>query len=169
LAAEFHNLFGLKRGSNWTGETVELPTWEVVDGKTVQTSAAFRVYPSWRESVEDYAAVIARVYPWAAQHAHEPLIFLYGIFLKGPAKWATDPAAFTKAVAILDAHDLLRASPLALGRHEVLVDNSPTLGKAIALASAALGGRPAVLGPHVVTRTPRPDGSWKLDLRAAVE
>src|SRR5690606_28254714 len=51
LAADFHNLFGLKRGSSWAGETVTLPTWEVVDGKTVQTTAEFRAYPTCRESI----------------------------------------------------------------------------------------------------------------------
>lgn len=169
LAAEFHNLFGLKKGGSWSGETVKLPTWEVVDGKTVQTTAEFRLYRSWRESIEDYAAVIKRVYPWAAEHAHEALQFLFGIFLMGPLKWATDPAAFNKAVAILDAHDLLRPDQVRLGRHEIVVDNSPSVSKALAQLGAAIGGKPAVLGPHLVTRTPRPDGTHKLDLREVDE
>lgn len=172
LAAKHHNLFGTKATGQltpwWRGDKVSMPTWEVIDGKTVQTTAQFRAYPSWRESLGDYSDVIARVYPWAAVHTHDPLAFLFGVFLKGPYRWATDPDAFRKAALILDAQGLLEPLNMrALGRHELLVDNSPTVTKGMSVISAALRRQPALLGPHYATRTPRPDGSWKLDLRAA--
>lgn len=171
LAAKHHNLFGTKATGQltpwWRGDKVTMPTWEVVNGQTVRTTAEFRAYPSWRESLGDYSDVIARVYPWSAIHTHDALAFLFGVFLKGPYRWATDPDAYRKAVLILDAQGLLEApSQRALGRHEVVVDNSPSVAKGVAVAAAAMRGRPVVLGPHFVTRTPRPDGTWKLDLRA---
>lgn len=172
LAAKHRNLFGVKATGtltkHWDGAKVSMPTWEVINGKNIQTTADFRAYPSWQASILDYGDIISRVYPWAALHAHEPLAFLMGIFLKGPARWATDPEAFRKAALILDAQGLLEPPSMrALGRHELLVDNSPTVTKGMAIMSAALRRQPALLGPHYATRTPRPDGSWKLDLRAA--
>lgn len=82
--------------------------------------------------------------------------------------WARRVADLTRAAARLDASTGPPDREL-LGRHEVVVDNSPSVGKAVQQFSAALAGRPVVLGPHVVTRTPRPDGSHKLDLRATSE
>src|SRR5690606_34764895 len=161
LAAEHGNLFGVKAGTGWTGKTVDFNTWEVVNGENVMVKATFRAYESWRSSLEDYAALVARLYPWAAQHRDNPLAWLTGIFLLGPRKWATDPAAYNKAVAILDKFDLLR-QPLErerLGEHAVLVDNSPTVAKGVATIAAALSRQPAVHGPHYATRTRRPDGS----------
>lgn len=167
LAVDACNLFGLKRGSSWAGPVVTLPTWEVVNGQRVETTAEFRAYSSWRESIADYADVIARVYPWAAAHAHEPFQFLWGIFQMSP-KWATDPAAMHKAVAILDEYGLLSISYEQLGEHAVIVDNTPTLSSAWVTALAALQSRPAVhRAPVMVTRTRRPDGSWKLDTSAS--
>lgn len=170
LAATYGNLFGVKAGSSWTGATVELPTWEVRDGKTVHELARFRAYASWLESLVDYADLAARLYPWAVQYRDNPLSWLTGLFVIGPRRWATDPAAYAKAVAILDQFDLLRAPGAEreqLGEHQLLVDNSPSLGKAVAHVVAALTGKPAVFGPHAATRTLRPDReTWKLDVRA---
>ena len=81
--------------------------------------------------------------------------------------WARRVADLTRAAAALDGSiDTTLPGPLQLGRHEVVVDNSPSIAKAMSQFGAALSGHPVVLGPHLVTRTPRPDGSWKLDLRA---
>lgn len=170
LAAELGNVWGVKATSSWAGETVELPTWEEVDGRVVQVTASFRAYPSWVEAVADYADLIERLYPFAARHAAHPVAFLAGLFVTGPRRWATDSQALPKALSILEAFGLLDdvGAVQRLGRHEVLVDNAPTLGKALEVAKAALAGRPAVTrSPHLVTRTRRPDGSWKLDLDRA--
>jgi len=174
LALKANNLWGVKATGQytpyWQGDFVEMPTWEVRDGVNVQELARFRRYPSWREAVGDYADIAARVYPWAVQHADHPLGWLTGLFLIGPAKWATDPKAFQKCVAILDKFDLWTPSQRErLGWHVVLVDNSPTVAKGVTTIAAALSRRPAVHGPHLATRTRRPDGSWKLDVREAPE
>lgn len=168
LSSAYNNLFGLKQGSNWSGQTVLLPTWEVIQGKNVQIEASFRVYPSWKESVKDYAEVIRRLYPWAAKHTYDPVTFLFGVFQRGPLKWATDPNALAKAVNILEVNKLLpqEANQHQLGIHEVWVDNSPTVGSAIATAVASVKQQPAIhQTPIKVTRTRRADGTWKLDIR----
>ena len=169
LAKECRNLFGVKKGSSWTGPTVKLKTWEVVDGQRVEVYAEFRVYESWRHSVEDYADLAARLYPWAVQHRNHPLGWLTGLFLLGPRRWATDPAAYQKIVAILELHHLLDpASPQhKLGYHRVHVDNSPSIEKAWEQLVATLQRRPALMGPVMATRTQDESGLWKLDTRTA--
>lgn len=162
LATEHKALFGIKV-TGWKGKVARLPTWEVVNGQRVEVVAEFRAYETWAESVADYGDLVRRVYPWAAQHSHDPVRFLVGLFALTP-KYATDPDALAKSVAILEKHGLLLRE--RLGVHEVLADNSPSLGKAVAQAVSALQGRPAVFGPHLATRTRREDGSWKLDVRA---
>ena len=104
LATQAHNLFGLKATGMhtpfWTGDYVEMPTWEVNEhGARYDTVARFRRYPSWAMSFMDYGDVIRRVYPNAAPHTDAG--FLAGLFLTGPRKWATDPVAFDKAARII--------------------------------------------------------------------
>lgn len=168
LASEYKNIWGVKAGTSWDGETILMPTWEEVDGKTVQTKAYFRVYPDWKAAIQDYASLIRRLYPFAAKYASNPVAFLAGLFQTGPAKWATDSGAFAKALSILESYGSVAPvqDSLKLGEHAVVVDNSPTLGKGMAIISAALTRKPAVLNGRILaTRTRRADGSYKLDLR----
>ena len=53
LATKYNNPFGVKKGSSWTGRTVNLPTREVVNGVSQTVRADFRVYPSWMASIAD--------------------------------------------------------------------------------------------------------------------
>lgn len=169
LAAKYANLWGVKAtGAHtpfWKGAKVSLPTWEEVNGKPVQINAEFRVYDDWPAAVGDYADLIKRLYPYAHAHPDNPVAFLAGLF-SFARKWATDSAALSKALTILDRH--YDGAVRRFGRHEVVVDNSPTFAKAVSMATAALGGRPFVDRTGVnVTRTRRPDGSYKLDMTRA--
>ena len=53
-----YNLFGVKAGRNWQGETVDVQTTEYVNGEPQQTREKFRVYNSYAESFNDYASLI---------------------------------------------------------------------------------------------------------------
>ena len=53
-----YNLFGVKAGRNWQGETVEVTTTEYVNGEPKQMREKFRVYNSYAESFNDYAGLI---------------------------------------------------------------------------------------------------------------
>lgn len=166
LTREANNLFGVTKGS-WPGPVINLPTREYVDGEWVTVTRPFRRYATWLESVTDYAGIAARLYPWAVEHRANPLAWLTGLFILGPYRWATDPAIYPKVVSILDKFDLLDPRPEQhqLGLHDVLVDNHPTLGKAVGQAVAVFAREPAIIrAPHLVTRTRRADGSWKLDV-----
>ena len=55
LAQEAHNLFGIKADSTWHGATYTKNTQEVINGRVVTISAAFRKYDSFKDSIADYA------------------------------------------------------------------------------------------------------------------
>jgi peptidoglycan hydrolase FlgJ len=54
-----HNLFGIKAGRNWQGETVEVMTTEYVNGQPQQQREKFRAYGSYAEAFQDYARLLA--------------------------------------------------------------------------------------------------------------
>lgn len=54
-----HNLFGIKAGRNWTGDSVETLTTEYVNGAPQQQTERFRAYGSYAEAFRDYAALLA--------------------------------------------------------------------------------------------------------------
>lgn len=53
-----HNLFGIKAGKSWTGQTVEATTTEYVDGQPRQSVERFRAYGSYQEAFSDYASLL---------------------------------------------------------------------------------------------------------------
>ncbi|MFW6093479.1 MAG: rod-binding protein [Pseudomonadota bacterium] len=50
-----HNLFGLRDGDDWSGETVEVRTLELRDGRREPATERFRSYPDLASAVRDYA------------------------------------------------------------------------------------------------------------------
>lgn len=50
-----NNYFGLKAGKSWIGLRVLRRTWEILRGKRVTVTAAFRAYKTMDESFRDYA------------------------------------------------------------------------------------------------------------------
>jgi flagellar protein FlgJ len=52
------NLFGIKAGSQWSGQTASVPTVEFEDGVAVKKSQRFRAYDSAADSFDDYAKLI---------------------------------------------------------------------------------------------------------------
>lgn len=156
LAAKHMNLWGVKAAgaptAYWRGESVELPTWEEVNGKPVQITARFRRYDSWEQAVGDYAELVRRVYPFAAAHAADACTFLAGLFIMGPARWATDSGALRKALLILEQHGLLQHR---VGVVREVVLNGYSFAERVTLAAQLLiGGK----------RTPR--GDWYAPLGA---
>lgn len=47
-------LFGIKAGNDWTGKKYNATTQEVIDGTTITTTATFRAYDSWGQSIIDH-------------------------------------------------------------------------------------------------------------------
>lgn len=54
LSKDYHNYFGLKCGSYWTGRSVSLMTREEYNGQSVKIKDGFRVYDSMDSGVKGY-------------------------------------------------------------------------------------------------------------------
>jgi len=54
LAKNYNNFFGIKAGSGWNGDSVNMNTHEVVDNSLVSTSSNFRVYATPEDSFRDF-------------------------------------------------------------------------------------------------------------------
>ena len=103
------NLFGIKAGSSWTGETAQVRTTEYVDGQPVKQSARFRSYGSYAEAFSDYARLLADSprYSGVVRGATTAESFAGGMQRAG---YATDPQYATKlARTINHALSLQRA------------------------------------------------------------
>jgi len=85
-----HNLFGIKAGDDWAGDTVSTTTNEYISGKAISVKADFRSYSSYQDSMIDYAEFITNRprYQQALQYASDPLRFATEIQKAG---YATDP------------------------------------------------------------------------------
>lgn len=102
-----HNLFNIKAGSSWQGQTVSVSASEFIDGRWTKETAAFRSYGSYEESFADYARLLLNQPRYArvvgAQDA--------GSFAKGlqQSGYATDPMYGAKLERIING-PLLRAA-----------------------------------------------------------
>ncbi|MGM0702826.1 MAG: flagellar assembly peptidoglycan hydrolase FlgJ [Pseudomonadota bacterium] len=94
-----HNLFGIKAGPSWNGQTTEITTHEYVDGQRTRVTDAFRVYDSFAEAFTDYAGLIGDNPRYAsvtqAGSAEQAARALQS------SGYATDPAYADKLVAIM--------------------------------------------------------------------
>lgn len=113
LAREANNLKGVKAGSSWGGPVIELPTreWREADSTWYTTVARWRKYADWKESFEDYGALIARVYPVAASRADDARAFLEALIHGDRYSYATDPDYVAKVWSIVEQYDLREPAP----------------------------------------------------------
>ena len=58
LASKYNNYFGIKAGSSWKGDYVNLPTKEYVNGAYITINQKFRRYSSFTASVKDYISFL---------------------------------------------------------------------------------------------------------------
>lgn len=95
-----HNLFGIKAGSRWQGETTEITTHEVIGGQRQRIRDDFRVYGSFEDAFTDYARLISEnpryVSVTTAGSAEQAAKALQ------QGGYATDPAYADKLIAVMD-------------------------------------------------------------------
>ena len=102
-----NNYFGIKAGSDWSGERVTAITREYVDGRPVMRTEQFRAYSSAAESVADFACFLkGNPHYKDALNQKDPKAFVAALAAGG---YATDPAYAHKATAIASG-DALRAA-----------------------------------------------------------
>ena len=106
--APSHNLFGIKAGASWKGDSVEVPTTEYVNGVAQKVSARFRSYGSYAEAFQDYAQTLRANGRYAG-------VFSEGVDASGFAQglqqggYATDPMYASKLLKILNGVTLRQA------------------------------------------------------------
>jgi len=95
-----HNLFGIKAGANWNGDTVDCMTTEYVDGVAQKRVERFRSYDSYQAAFEDYANFLKnnRRYQDVLDNAGDAHGFAYGLQRAG---YATDPAYGAKLKKVI--------------------------------------------------------------------
>ncbi|WP_258113555.1 glucosaminidase domain-containing protein [Aerococcus urinae] len=100
----YFNLFGIKGA--YEGESVNMGTLEDTGGgNMVGINDNFRDYPSYKESMQDYADLIARQYPGAVK-ANTSSYRDAAYALQGT--YATDTSYASKLISIIEANNLTR-------------------------------------------------------------
>ncbi len=104
--ASSHNLFGIKAGAGWQGQSVNRSTVEFQGGVTVREKTAFRAYRNIAASFHDYAQLISQHprYHKALEKAGNPQAYLAALQQAG---YATDPRYADKITTILQQNDWL--------------------------------------------------------------
>jgi len=95
-----HNLFGVKAGRSWDGETAAIKTTEFVNGVKQKVVDKFRQYSSYAEAFKDYANLLKNNPRFAPvlQAGNDPAAFAKGLQKAG---YATDPSYATKLTRII--------------------------------------------------------------------
>jgi flagellar protein FlgJ len=99
-----HNLFGIKAGAGWKGQTVDVVTTEYVNGTPQKQVERFRAYASYADSFRDYASLLqnnARYQNVIAQ-GQDAAGFAQGLQQAG---YATDPNYAQKLMSVIRQFD----------------------------------------------------------------
>ena len=93
------NLFGIKAGARWSGDTSLSATHEFAGGRMQSTLASFRAYDSPEQSIRDYAGVLQSSprYSAALNTGSDVAAFARGLQQGG---YATDPDYVSKLTAV---------------------------------------------------------------------
>lgn len=162
-----YNLFGIK--GKFNGQSVSFNTLEQDDqGKNYQIKADFRKYPSYKESMEDYAKLIKKgvsgnseIYKgaWKSETSNykEATKHLQG-------RYATDKQYASKLNAIIDAYDLTQYD----GAETATVDGD-TSSSVNGLISTAFGPNRVVFRDQLILTRAIKEEFSKADLKAVKE
>ncbi len=106
-----HNLFNIKAGSAWKGDTVAREVTEYANGQAYTEPARFRAYGSYAESFRDYANLMTRSARYADVLGQtDPAGFARSL---QDAGYATDPMYADKLTRIIGGNTLRNALALA--------------------------------------------------------
>jgi flagellum-specific peptidoglycan hydrolase FlgJ len=133
LAAQYHNLFGIK-GTGPAG-SVTLPTAEYSGGRWVTVDAQFRVYHNAAESIADHAELLATsgYYTRAMADRSVPDAFAHDL----TGVYATDPDYGGNLIALMKLYNLYRFDASAAASPTATPVTSPTAVTPTAAAPTA--------------------------------
>jgi flagellar protein FlgJ len=109
--APSHNLFGIKAGAGWQGRTIDVQTTEYTGDVAQKKIESFRAYDSYRDSLRDYANLLATSPRYAGVLKNTNDAHAYARELQD-AGYATDPHYADKLAGVIDGK-FLRFSKLA--------------------------------------------------------
>lgn len=99
-----YNLFGIKAGASWKGDTVETVTTEYINGVPQKMVEKFRAYSSYAEGFSDYARLLLDNPRYAKiLESTDSVTFANGLQRAG---YATDPKYAEKLIRILNSEAL---------------------------------------------------------------
>jgi len=102
------NLFGIKTGRSWKGESVNIGTMEYEQGVAVRKKDKFRAYQSFGDSFNDYVNFLRSNprYSKALANTSDSRVFFKELQKAG---YATDPRYADKLTSVLEGKDMQRA------------------------------------------------------------
>ncbi|WP_339897781.1 flagellar assembly peptidoglycan hydrolase FlgJ [uncultured Gilvimarinus sp.] len=116
-AGSSFNLFNIKAGKSWSGDTVTVKTTEYTNGEVQSIDAAFRRYGSLQESFSDYIALMQKPrYQNALAQGQNADAYVEQLQQAG---YATDPEYANKLKAIMQREDFAGSSALAAYQQHV--------------------------------------------------
>jgi hypothetical protein len=136
LASHDHNLFGIK--GTGPGGSVQEPSWEYLNGQSVQQTSSFRVYRSAAESIDDHGKLLATsgYYRRTMTYRRDPNAFASSL----TGVYATDPEYGTTLISLMRRYNLYRYDQIA----------------PVAAARTAPAGRGPAAGPVPPVTPPAP-------------
>jgi hypothetical protein len=151
LAAEDHNLFGIK-GTGPAGSDPQ-PTLEYENGQWVTRTAPFRAYHDVAESIDDHGKLLATSgsYRHAMADRQDPNAFATAL----TGVYATDPDYGAKLIDLMQRYDLYRydsvapvaAPPRAAPQGGATIPGLPRAAPARAVHASAASSSRATPGP----------------------
>jgi flagellum-specific peptidoglycan hydrolase FlgJ len=140
LAMQDNNLFGIK-GTGPAGSD-SLPTQEYLNGQWVTTTAPFRVYHDFAESINDHGQLLATsgYYTQAMAERNDPNSFAQAL----TGVYATNPEYGTDLIQLMQQYDLYRYDvPASAAPGTAQPSPARTSRPAPARPSSAAPGRPS--------------------------
>jgi len=133
LAANYHNIFGQKKSSWWSGPTVQIQTREVINGVSVMVPATWPVFSSFAEAFEErlkllhaspqyYSEALAATTgpefvrlvsaswgtlngtPYPVGAAHPQFTFPSGTYQFVAGRWSTAPNRASSVIQTYNSH-----------------------------------------------------------------
>ena len=104
LTAITKNLYGIKTNANWKGPFFSIQTQEPSDGSNTPTTALFRAYANWEESVADHSALLAGLPRYRA--AIGETCYKKACRAIHAAGYAADPKYSDKLIQLIELYSL---------------------------------------------------------------
>jgi flagellum-specific peptidoglycan hydrolase FlgJ len=143
LAANYHNLFGIK-GSGPAG-SVSLPTSEFQGGRWVTVDAPFRVYHNDAESIADHAELLATSGYYTRAMADRGVPDAFANDLTGV--YATDPNYGANLIALMKLYNLYQFDSAGAPSAAAAPPTTPTPAASPSVAPSGQQGSPQASQP----------------------